>query len=247
MKNEVLERFNIIAGQNHQSVDLDRLSSAQRARFISWVRENNFSLADEGGFQTDETSYQVKHNLESDTSVSDEANIGTDIQFVPELFVKSSTDLKSNPEFLGIFSPIEIAFAETKLEPLLTLAGIFAAKEAVIKAGYNGEGKQNLSNLIVLHDEHGKPQIPGYSLSISHSKDYALAFAIKQVLPSKSKPILSNLKEQEGVQTDRITLEQSRAHTKGFSKSATFVLIFVISYLVVHSDRLFVWINHLFN
>ena len=67
------------------------------------------------------------------------------------------------------------------------IAGIFCAKEAVIKA-CNQIQHLNFKNIEVLHDEYGSPSIKfkgckkldseNIKISISHSSDYAVATAI---------------------------------------------------------------------
>ena len=135
MNDEILNRFNIILGQECSSVDLDRLSSAQKARFISWLRENNFSIPEASA------EIETRSELTSTIQSNDESvrigikEIGVDIQFIPELFPSKVDDLKSDPETLRIFSRREIAFAETKRKPTQTFAGIFAASLELTKQG----------------------------------------------------------------------------------------------------------------
>ncbi|MBQ1483542.1 MAG: holo-ACP synthase [Erysipelotrichaceae bacterium] len=62
-------------------------------------------------------------------------------------------------------------------------AGRFAAKEAIIKA-LSGHEVPDLRDLNITNNEKGKPEIvyKDYKLeiSISHEKDYAIAFAVLQ-------------------------------------------------------------------
>lgn len=65
------------------------------------------------------------------------------------------------------------------------LAGRFAAKEAFAKAVGTGIGKLSFQHIEILPDDHGAPKITveGYEkedifLSISHSKQYAIAQVI---------------------------------------------------------------------
>lgn len=74
-----------------------------------------------------------------------------------------------------------------------TISGIFAAKEAVSKVLGSGIGYINWQDIEVLHDNNGRPYIginsklkdkmkelgiKNLDISISHEKDYAMAFAI---------------------------------------------------------------------
>ena len=98
--------------------------------------------------------------------------IGTDI-------VKISRIEKSikSPSFLNkVFSEEERAYCK-KAE---NFAGLFAAKEAYLKAVETGI-KLPLSDVEILHNENGKPYINGVQncdLSISHDGDYAVATVI---------------------------------------------------------------------
>ncbi len=73
-----------------------------------------------------------------------------------------------------------------------TAAGIFAAKEAFVKACGTGFGKISATDIEVMKDEAGKPYFVLYNeaksfvehknsrvhLTISHESDYAVAFVI---------------------------------------------------------------------
>ncbi len=78
------------------------------------------------------------------------------------------------------------------LECAQTAAGVFAAKEAVVKACGTGFGKIKATDIEVMKDESGKPYFVFYNeaksyvedkkarvhLSISHEKDQAIAFVV---------------------------------------------------------------------
>jgi hypothetical protein len=85
------------------------------------------------------------------------------------------SDPKLDPEMLAMFTMRELSYAQSKPNPAQTLAGIFAAKEAVLKSSNE---HANISKLEVLPNLDGKPLIEGYAISISHSKDYVVAIAI---------------------------------------------------------------------
>ena len=94
--------------------------------------------------------------------------------------------LDKNPRFLEkMFTSKEIEYFESKSFKAETIAGNFAAKEAI--------SKFNLRDIEVLRDELGKPIVKTYNnfkqicidynvseikVSISHCKDYAVANSI---------------------------------------------------------------------
>src|SRR5690625_4977907 len=79
------------------------------------------------------------------------------------------------------------AFFDNKRRRIEYLAGRFAAKEACAKALGTGIGKLSFQHIEVMNDQQGAPYIvvEGYEeytffLSISHSKQYAVAQVIIQ-------------------------------------------------------------------
>lgn len=243
MNDEILKRFNVLLGQESNAVDLDRLSSAQKARFISWLRENNLSIS--------ETTQEIETRPElTSTFQSNDENVsigingnGVDIQFIPELFPSKVDDLKSDPEILRIFSRREIAFAETKRKPTETLAGIFSAKEAIIKSGFPGMSNSDLNNIEILHGEDGRPEFPGYALSISHSNEYTIAIAQKnEVVQEKNKLVSS--KDSDAIFENNDAIKQSTNITsQGFSRTTTLALIIILSFIIANFSVLLSWVN----
>lgn len=98
--------------------------------------------------------------------------IGTDIVLVSRIEKSISNDrfLKS------VFTYNEISYCKNPA----SFAGVFAAKEALLKAVGTGiQGK--LCEYEILHDKMGKPYFNGISncdVSISHDGDYAIATVI---------------------------------------------------------------------
>lgn len=74
-----------------------------------------------------------------------------------------------------VYTESERQYAKKKHNSTQTYAGIFAAKEACVKAmgGY-------IKDYEILHTDSGKPYASGKSieLSISHCREYATAFAV---------------------------------------------------------------------
>jgi holo-[acyl-carrier-protein] synthase len=95
-----------------------------------------------------------------------------------------------------IFTPSEIAFSEKHSAPEISLAGRFAAKEAIMKALGTGWAKGvSWRDITITHDEAGKPSVEltgeagriadrlgaaAIFVSISHTGDYAVAQAVAE-------------------------------------------------------------------
>jgi len=124
------------------------------------------------------TKFMVQ-NLKEVKSMNVDAEIGTDIIEISRLRKKP---LESNRSFYeSIFSHLEIEHCKKFSDPYTHLAGLFAAKEAIIKSfnkpitmkqieiSWNASGKPivNISNR----------QINNIKISISHSNLFAIAVA----------------------------------------------------------------------
>ena len=90
-----------------------------------------------------------------------------------------------------VFTEREISYCQRRKDPVPSLAGRFAAKEAVGKALGLGTGRQiGWKEVEITNDPRGKPEVhlTGRAaaiaggvkilISISHSRDAAVAFAI---------------------------------------------------------------------
>lgn len=112
--------------------------------------------------------------------------VGTDIIEIER--VKRAVERR--PRFLEkLFTPKEREYFALRRMKWETIAGNFAAKEAVSKALGTGIGKIGFQDMEVLRDERGKPivffaetvELPfgvHCLLSITHCRDYAAATAI---------------------------------------------------------------------
>ena len=118
--------------------------------------------------------------------------IGTDIieiNRVKNVFERSENFLKRN------FSKEELKYFESRKFKIETIAGAFSAKEAVSKAIGTGFRGFSLIDIEIIRDELGKPNVRvgkkveeilknfdiinyKFHLSISHSKENAIAYVI---------------------------------------------------------------------
>lgn len=118
--------------------------------------------------------------------------LGTDIIEIDR--VKQATE--KTPRFLEkLFTDRERAYFARRKMRMETIAGSFAAKEALSKALGTGIGKIGFLDIEILRQESGQPKIvlsdkarrtlnlgekDGFMLSISHCKAYAVATVIHE-------------------------------------------------------------------
>lgn len=103
-----------------------------------------------------------------------------------------------------VFTPVELEYIKKKHYRSETIAGLFAAKEAISKALGTGIGKISLKEIEIFHLESGKPEVrlsgntarifeeigtKSVEISITHEKEFAVAVA-------EVKGFETNLKEQ---------------------------------------------------
>lgn len=104
-----------------------------------------------------------------------ENSIGIDIEKINQMPVV--TDYRADEFYKMNFSSSEIAYCILRPEPLVSFAGLFAAKEAIVKA--NNQFKNISFNQINIdHLPDGKPVHNQFNISISHSNEMAIAVAV---------------------------------------------------------------------
>jgi phosphopantetheine--protein transferase-like protein len=108
-----------------------------------------------------------------DTSVT--TGIGIDIEEVAGLPL--TNDFRKEEFYKMNFTAAEIAYCILQPDPYSSFTGLFAAKEAIIKA--DGRYQFKIFNSIEIgHSPEGKPVYPGFELSISHAGKMAVAVAV---------------------------------------------------------------------
>lgn len=100
--------------------------------------------------------------------------VGVDLVFIPEF--REQLELSAGRIIQRAFRPSEINREGTE-----HLAGLWAAKEAVVKAAISAP--TTWTDIIITHDASGKPHatigMQEFALSISHHGDYAVAVAYR--------------------------------------------------------------------
>lgn len=181
-----LEYFKKLSGSQEDIIDLNLLTSAQQARFISWSKENGFVIKNKENANAlkEVSSFNPLPKFDNN-----EIKVGFDLQNIEELFPKKINDFKSDNFVNEIFTIREISYAETRSKPIETLAGIFAAKEAIIKTGF----KINRLLEIEISHQNSIPKFDNFQISISHSNNYVAAIAI--LAKSNNDNLVSELNE----------------------------------------------------
>ena len=117
----------------------------------------------------------------------------TGVDIVNNNRIKNMMD-KYGDKFLNrIFTPKEIEYIMYRNKDYKTVAGLFAAKEAISKVIGTGIGRLSWQDIEISHDESRRPyvktniniiaylkelDIRGMDISISHEEEFSVAFAI---------------------------------------------------------------------
>jgi phosphopantetheine--protein transferase-like protein len=140
-----------------------------------------------GGTQINTISY-------SESSNKSPLSIGIDIEEIDAM--PHTNDFREEAFYKMNFSASEIAYCILQPEPYASFAGLFAAKEAIVKADNTYKSKA-FSTIMIAHTETGKPFHKDFTLSISHTKNNAVAVAIQSNALLQQPTLLNQL------QTDR--------------------------------------------
>lgn len=120
-------------------------------------------------------------------------NIKTGVDIVDINRIERIFYVKKDKFLKKVFTEKEIEYFSKRNYKVNSIAGIFAAKEAISKVLGSGIGYINWHDIEVLHNERGKPYtninakldnkmkelgLNNLDISISHEKNYAIAFAI---------------------------------------------------------------------
>jgi phosphopantetheinyl transferase (holo-ACP synthase) len=103
--------------------------------------------------------------------------VGIDIEEVSAM--PEAADFRSVEFYRMNFAPAEIAYCILQADPYSSFTGLFAAKEALVKADALLKGRL-FNNIVIDHTPEGKPLYPGFSLSISHAGGLAVAVAVHE-------------------------------------------------------------------
>ena len=124
--------------------------------------------------------------------------IGVDIEEVAAM--PQVPDFRSAEFYQLNFAAGEIAYCILQTDPYSSFTGLFAAKEAIVKADAFFRGRP-FNTLKIDHTPEGKPLFPGFGLSISHAGGLAVAVAIRETAAVTGQSVQGGfLTAQDGMQ-----------------------------------------------
>ncbi len=121
------------------------------------------------------TVQQIEPSVFNFKPQSSNASIGIDIEKVDSL--PKTNDFRSEGFYTDNFSEKEIAYCILQPNAYASFAGLFAAKEAIVKAN-NQYKNTKFNQLVITHSSQGKPEFDGINISISHTNESAVAVAV---------------------------------------------------------------------
>jgi phosphopantetheine--protein transferase-like protein len=129
-----------------------------------------------GSKAIDKLTETVASIIPASSEVTSESTIGVDMENVSAM--PTVNDFREDAFYKMNFAPAEMAHCILQQNPYASFAGLFAAKEAIIKADNNLKSTP-FSSLVIAHLPNGKPVYNGFQISISHTNDTAIAVAVK--------------------------------------------------------------------
>lgn len=172
---EVSNENYLISQRQFNSIAGDRFISELNSLGINWDG-NEITLSNLIKIpQKNETLFLEKKSIPTTTyTESTSYEIGVDLQIISEL--PKTHDYWENQFYKTKFKPSEIAHCIIKDNPLESFAGIYAAKEAIIKCN----NIINFNDIEIIYDAKGKPLFQNFKITISHSGNFAIAIAVIQ-------------------------------------------------------------------
>jgi len=111
-----------------------------------------------------------------ESTIDNPLSIGIDLENISNFH--EAVDFREDAFYKQNYTNEEISYCILQREPARSFAGLFAAKEALVKAD-NSLRRLKFNQMNIEHDSGGKPVFGNYTISISHNGDNALAVAVK--------------------------------------------------------------------
>jgi phosphopantetheine--protein transferase-like protein len=139
---------------------------------------------------------QVNNNVTPVHEYTQGAAVGIDMEEVSAM--PKANDFREDEFYKMNFSQSEIAYCILQPAPYASFAGLFAVKEAIVKANNSNRNKP-FNTIVINHDAQGKPMFPDFYISLSHTGNMAVAVALQITTDSYSgKSRDANIPQQPG-------------------------------------------------
>jgi phosphopantetheinyl transferase (holo-ACP synthase) len=102
--------------------------------------------------------------------------VGIDMEEISAM--PETPDFRSAEFYRMNFTPAEMAYCILQTDPYSSFAGLFAAKEAIVKADPQFRSRP-FNTIAIDHTPEGKPVYPGFGLSVSHAGGMVVAIAVR--------------------------------------------------------------------
>ncbi len=131
-------------------------------------------------------NYFVNEKTSNRNNETNGSGIGIDIEELDA--IPETKSHRSHPFYTENFSQREISYCLLKEHPTQSFAGLFALKEAIIKANNQYMGRK-FNEMEISHNDKGMPFHEGFILSISHNTESAVGIALSENLQQKPIPV----------------------------------------------------------
>lgn len=203
METRLIAFLSRLLGEPVEAESRIALSSTQRARLVAWLNDNGHA-ADFGRFRSNLMTVSEILELASDAEPKDGVDaapprvanqsrpralhpaaatlaplgLGIDLQALANL--PESTDYRGDSFYNRNFTEAELAYCIEQSDPRQSLCGIWAAKEAVVKAGAaQSSPAGEYRGIEIGRDASGAPTFPGCLVSITHEAGLAAAVCVR--------------------------------------------------------------------
>jgi phosphopantetheine--protein transferase-like protein len=141
---------------------------------LQQVQVNGSTNGNHSAYTAIEEQQPVKDKSGSNGSVTSGA--GIDIEEISSM--PKANDFREDEFYKMNFTSAEMAYCILQPDPYASFAGLFAAKEAIVKAD-NHYKNRPFNTIEIEHLQDGSPAHSGFRLSISHTGQTAVAVAIQ--------------------------------------------------------------------
>jgi len=200
MEAKLLAFLERLLGEPVTMTDTITVSSTQRARIVAWLNDNSIpasfsqfksnlvrvsDLLTGAAFAEDQQAElrapkPMAAASSYAASVGTTAMLGIGIDIQARSSMPEAEDYRTDRFYCANFSPRELAHCIQHGDPVMSLAGIWAAKEAIVKAGAGLRDKADgLAGVEIGHAPDGSPQYPNCLISISHDQGMAVAVCVR--------------------------------------------------------------------